>query len=423
MAGIAVGVDFGTSNTAAAIPGEGPGAAAKILRVDPRGDDQRLLRSVLFFPREGRDRCIGGEAIARYLADGEGRFLQSVKSFLPSPSFTRTTVRGKSYSLEELVALLLLPLRERVEAEGGGRVERAVFGRPAVFHPDPERDALAEERLRAAAVLAGFPEPTFLIEPIAAALRYEERLDRDELVLVGDFGAGTSDFTLMRLGPGRAGGGDGGARRADVLASGGVRIGGDRFDAAVVEHLLLPRFGAGSTYQTLTKRIDLPPWIARTLLSWHELFLLREKSTLEFLREVARTSDRPRELENLLALIEENLAYHLYRSVEKAKRELSERPGARVTFDAGGIEIDEPVTRKQFEAWTAPLRAELLATVSSVLAQAPGARPDTVFLTGGTSYIPAVRADFAALFGPERLREGEGFTAVAAGLGRAAAAA
>jgi hypothetical chaperone protein len=417
VSGLAVGVDFGTSNTAAALPGERPGAPARILEVDPRGDDARLLRSVLFFPRHGADRFVGGEAIARYLEDGEGRFLQSVKSFLPAASFAGTTVRNRRLALEDLVALLLAPLRERIEALAGGPVTRAVFGRPAVFHEDPARDRLAEERLRRAAVLAGFPEPIFLIEPIAAALRYEEQLARDEVVLVGDFGAGTSDFTLMRLGPGR--GGAGLDRRGDVLASGGVRVGGDRFDAAVVERLL-PHFGAGSTYQTLTKRIELPPWIVRTLLSWHELFLLREKSTLDFLEEAARTSDRPRELGNLLALVEENLAYHLYRSVEAAKRELSTRPRARVQFDAGGILIDEPVTRAQFDAWTAPLRRQLLDAVAAVLARAPGVVPDTVFLTGGTSYIPAVRDDFARLFGEGRLREGEGFTAVAAGLGRAA---
>ncbi len=422
MNGVAVGVDFGTSNTVAAFPGDATGLPARIVTVDPDGNDQRLFRSVLFSPASDSSQAdttywfAGGQAIQRYLDDGAGRLLQSVKSFLHSPSFTRTTVRGKGFTIEELVALMLTPLRNRIEKEGEGSIVRAVFGRPAVFHPDPQRDALAEERLRRAVLLAGFPEPTFMIEPIAAALRYEEQLTDDETVLVGDFGAGTSDFTLMRLGPGRGAG----SRKQDVLAAGGIRIGGDRFDAAVVEHLLLPRFGAGSSYKTLSSRMTLPPWITRTLLSWHELFLLREPSTLDFLRHARRTTDQPRAMDNLITLVEDNLAYHLYRAVEAAKRELSDQARAQLRFHVGGIEIEESITRPDFDAWTAPLRQALLLKVNEVLSQAGGKVPDTVFLTGGTSYIPAVRADFAHLFGEDKLRGGEGLTAVAAGLGRAA---
>src|SRR5262249_9407834 len=155
----------------------------------------------------------------------------------------------KTYLLEELISALLRKMREAIETLSGGSIEAAVFGRPAVFSNEPEKDRLAEERLCAAALLAGFPTPTFLIEPIAAALGYEAKLEQDEVVLVGDFGAGTSDFTLMRLGPSRRANID---RRGDVIAWSGVRVGGDRFDAAIVEHRLLRHFGASSTYMALT---------------------------------------------------------------------------------------------------------------------------------------------------------------------------
>ena len=418
MSGISVGVDFGTANSAAALPAGSAAGHARVLSIDEAGDDPRLLRSVLFFPEDGKDVCAGGEAVRRYLDEGEGRFLQSMKSFLPSTSFDRTEIRRRSYRLEELLAILLRRLREGVEAAAGAPVERAVFGRPAVFSEEPERDRLAEDRLAAAAELAGFPRPTFLIEPIAAALAYEETLSREELVLVGDLGAGTSDFTLMRLGPGR---GATMERRADVVASFGVHCAGDRFDAAIVEHRLLARFGAGVRYKPDQRLLPLPAWLPRKLLAWHELALLREKSTLEFLRKAKLSADDPAALGNLIRLVEDNLAYHLYRAVELAKRALGSADEAVVSFHDGGIDVEERIIRAEFEAWTAPLRAELSAAIDRVVDRAGGAVPDAIFLTGGTSKIPSVRALFAARFGEGRLREGDSFTSVAAGLGRAAA--
>jgi hypothetical chaperone protein len=412
---ISVGIDFGTSNSAAAVPGSGD-EPARVLAIDQSAADARLLRSVLFFPEGSPEILAGAAAIERYLRDFEGRFLVSIKTFLPSASFSYTEIRRKPYKLEQLIALLLGKIRESVEAQVG-KAERVVFGRPAVFSPDPSKDALAQSRLAVAAVLAGFVEPSFVIEPIAAALRYEESLGQDETVLVGDFGAGTSDFTLMRLGPSHRHAVD---RRQDVIASSGVYVGGDKFDAAIVEHRLLALFGAGSTYSTLFKRTELPHWMTRKLLAWNELSMLREKSNLDFLRVAVRTSDKPRELQNLVTLAEENLPFHLYRVVEEAKRNLSTSDEAGLSFHEADIDIDTQVTREEFEAWTVPLRNELLQAVERCLAKAGGRVPDAVFLTGGTSKIPSVREAFAQKFGESRLREGDAFTSVAAGLGRAA---
>lgn len=417
MAGISVGIDFGTSNTAAAMPGV-DGGPARILAIDPAGDDARLFRSVLFFPEDSKDILGGGAAIQRYMTEGEGRFLQSIKTFLPSTSFQRTEIRNKSWKLEDLIAAMLRMIKAQIETDAGAPIERVVFGRPAVFNADPGRDAFAQSRLQAAAEMAGFPKPTFVIEPIAAALRYEERLEHDEIVLVGDFGAGTSDFTLMRLGPS---GRERLDRRQDVIASSGVYVGGDRFDACIVAHRLLPLFGGGSTYASMLKRLDIPVWMTRKLVAWHELSLLRERSTMNFLREALKTSDKPKELQNLITLAEENLVYRLYRSVEAAKRGLSDANEAKVSFHESDIDIEESVSRADFEAWSAPLRQELTTAVDRVLERAGGVEPDAVFLTGGSSRIPSVRKLFAERFGEARLREGDAFTSVAAGLGRAAA--
>src|SRR5262249_50431015 len=157
--------------------------------------------------------------------------------------------------LENLVAMVLRRIRELAEKATGTSLDDVTVGRPAAFSANPDDDALAERRLRSASELAGFKNIRFVIEPIAAALAYEATLTSDELVLVADFGAGTSDLTLMRLGPSRRGAAD---RRGDVVASAGVSIGGDRFDAEMMRHKLLPYFGLGTTYEVMQKRMTVP---------------------------------------------------------------------------------------------------------------------------------------------------------------------
>jgi len=417
VAELSVGIDFGTSNTAVALAPPSHGAKSQVVEIDPGAEDARLLRSVLFFPDDSPDLLFGAPAISRYLAEGGGRLLLSIKTFLPSPLFKRTQIRRESWSLEALVGSLLAHLRQRIEQRAGARVGRLVLGRPALFSLDPAADALAQGRLARAALEAGFPEPEFAIEPFAAAIDFEATLSRDSLVLVADFGAGTSDFTLMRLGPGRRGAPD---RRQDVLASYGVYVGGDRFDSAIVEHRLLPLFGEGSTYMGLTTRQKIPAWITRKLLAWHELSLLRERSTMAFLQRVLESSDAEAAVQSLMTLASENLGFHLYRTVEAAKRQLSAEPEATVSFHQAGIEIEETITSAQFDAWTAPLRQQLSAAVDEVLARAGGPTPDAVFLTGGTSRVPSVRKLFADRFGEARICETDALTSVVAGLGRIA---
>ena len=162
--------------------------------------------------------------------------------------------------------------------------------------------------------------------------------------------------------------------------------------------------------------------MTRKLLAWNELSMLRERSNLEFLRAAVKTSDKKSELKNLVTLAEENLGFHLYRGVEAAKRRLSEDDAATVSFHEADIDVEAKLSRRDFERWTAPLRAELSQAADRCLAKAGGPQPDAVFLTGGTSKIPSVRQLFAERFGEGRLREGDAFTSVAAGLGRAAGA-
>ena len=408
------GLDFGTSNSAVALP------SGDVLRIDHANAEPRLFRSVLFFPEHAPGYHAGTAAIDEYLQRSEGRFIQSIKGWLPSGSFTATQIRGKPFKLEQLVAMLLRSIRERAETEMGAPLDDVTLGRPALFAPDPSHDALAERRLLQAAELAGFKRIRVLIEPIAAALAYEATLTREELVLVADFGAGTSDLTIMRLGPARRGAQD---RRGDVVASGGVSIGGDRFDAEIMRHKLLPHFGHGSTYEVMGKRMVVPMSILGRLLSWHEMSFIRERATQELIDRILHTSDNARAIEALYDLVEENLGYRLFRAIESAKIELSSATKARIRFDEARVQIDEAITRSELERFCAPLVAQLQSCAVDLLARAAlrADQIDSVFLTGGSSQIPAVRNLFAETFGEQRLRTADAFTSVAEGLGRSSA--
>ena len=409
----ACGLDFGTSNSAVALP------SGEVLAIEPASPEARLFRSVLFFPEGEPHTFAGAEAIERYLDDGEGRFLQSIKAHLPSAAFTGTLIRGRTLRIEDLIALVLRKLRARAEAACGQPLDEVVLGRPAIFSANPALDAMAEERLRSAAALAGFTRVRFLIEPIAAALAYEAQLTREELVLVADFGAGTSDLTLMRLGPARRGGSD---RRADVVASTGAWVGGDRFDAAIMKHKLLRHFGAGTTYRVTGQRLPIPTHLVNKLLSWHEMSFIRERSTQDFLERMERTTDDPKAIAALQDLVMHNLGYHLFRAIEAAKVKLSTATEARLRFDEARVHLDVRVTRAEFDRFSAPLLEELTACTDRLLAlsRVQPEAIDAVFLTGGSSQIPSVRALYAERFGEHRLRSGNAFTSVAEGMGRAA---
>ena len=405
------GLDFGTSNSAVAL------ATGEVLRLDHAAAQPRLSRSVLFFPEDTPEVLAGGQAIERYLEDNAGRFIQSMKTWLPTASFTRTQIRNRTLLLEDLIAVFLRSLRTRASESLGTELDEVVMGRPARFSLDPKADAFAEERLRKAAELAGFRQVSFVIEPIAAALAYEATLKKDELVLVADFGAGTSDLTLMWLGPSRRVKGD---RRVDVVASSGVYVGGDRFDAAIMKHKLLPYFGQGSTYEVGFKRMPIPTYVLGRLLSWNEMSLIRERSTRELIDMMLKTSDSKPAIEALHDLVMYNLGYRLYRAIEQAKVELSTHTKATVVFEEERIHIEEKITRAEFDRFCAPLIDELEVCTDELLARAPSAlKIDSVFLTGGSSQIPAVRRLFARKFGEDRLRTADAFTSVAEGLGRA----
>jgi hypothetical chaperone protein len=418
----AVGIDFGTTNSAIAVAdaGERP----RLARFAGGDGATNVFRSILHFDPERREpsgRLIpaaGPRALDLYREGGGGRLLQSLKSFLASRLFTLTSIYGTFLSLETLIGYILRALRAAAEESFGDLGARAIVGRPVRFADatTPEAESLALSRLRTAYFAAGFREIEFEYEPVAAAYHYELGLDHDELVLIADFGGGTSDFSLLRVGPGvrRARGG-----QAELLGTEGVALAGDAFDGRIVRHQVAPQLGRGSQFRSLFGRLlPVPGWIYLHLERWHHLAELRAPDTLHLLHALRKEAVEPERLGALLHVVENDLGFPLYRSVHATKLALSAHDEARFGFRNGPIAIDAPVARASFEDW---IRDDLrsIEVGLDALLEATGVRAaeiDSVFLTGGSSLVPAVRRRFAERFGAQRLRDGEELTSVASGL-------
>ena len=361
----------------------------------------------------------GPAAIDEYLAaETKGRLVQSLKSFLTSRSLKTTDVFGRRMSLEELIARILRDLREKAEAQFGEPIRTAVVGRPVRFVGAEKEDdnSFAEERLRSAFRLAGYEAIEFELEPVAAAHYYESTLDHDELILIGDFGGGTSDFSLLHVGPSIR---KRGRTPADLLGNSGVGIAGDAFDARIVRNLVSPALGRGSQARSMNKVLPaVPNWVYAKLERWHHLSFLRTSAVINMLSSTRAEAFEPEKIDALLHLIKEDLGYELHRAVQRVKRELSEHAEAPFHFSDGVIEIAALVKRNDFEEWIAEELAQIEGSVDSLIAGsgvAPG-DVDKVFLTGGSSFVPAVRRIFESRFGVGRIRTGNEFTSVASGL-------
>jgi hypothetical chaperone protein len=414
-------IDFGTSNSLLAAA-DRKGHHAPI-PLDPSADDPSLLRSVLFFPEargpEGAAPFLGKGAIDEYVTRGSrGRLVRSLKRFLPMRSFVRTTIGTRSYALEELIAIVLREMRERADRHFGARVKRAVLGRPARFAESAEDDAFAEQRLRDAAMLAGFEHVDFCPEPVAAARDFRDELGRETVMLVGDFGGGTSDYSLVMMGRG-------GFALSDVLAIGGVSVAGDALDGSIMRGKVARHFGAEVRYRVPfgDNVLTMPKPLMGKLCSPAEMSLLAQRDTQSFLSDVRSWSlgaeDRGH-IDQLFTLVEDGLGFMLFEAIEQAKKQLSVAEETTLRFHVPGIDVDQPLSRAEFEQGASRELGSIIAALDATLERA-GARAsdvELVCLTGGTARVPAVKRALADRFGAQRLHSLSGLHAVAEGLAR-----
>ena len=424
-----LGLDFGTTNSAIALA-EADGAT-RLAAFTLDGQPTTTFRSVLYFNPDdnafGRQphAVAGPRAIEAYRDAGAGaggRFIQALKSFLASRLFDGTSVFGWTFTLEDLIAIILTALRAAAAQQFGPLQGRVLIGRPVHFvvggsgEVDPERDGDALRRLRSAALRAGFDDVAFEYEPVAAAYQYERSLDHDELVLIGDFGGGTSDFCLIRLGPTSRRAPD---RSCTILGVDGVPLAGNAFDARLVRAVVSPALGLGSLRRSERgQTLPIPSWLYSRLERWEDMSMLAAPATFETLRQLRRQALEPQRLDGLIQLVQGDLGYLLYQEVERAKLALSLDAHARFAFDLVAAAIARDIARAEFESWIGSDLERLGACVDRLLAQCavPPSAVDRVFLTGGSSLVPSVRSLFAARFGADRLRGGDELTTVARGL-------
>ncbi len=412
---VSIGVDFGTSNTVVALAtGDG---RVEAIRFEHGGSQHSIYVSALCFwedrPGSGAQAEGGPWAIEQFL-DGRHacRFMQSFKTFAASASFEFTQVFRQRYRFEDLLAAFLRTLARHGGEAFSFEASSIVVGRPVRFAGGNPDDALAMQRYRAAFERLGAGHARFVYEPVGAAFSFARQLDHDATVLVADFGGGTSDFSLMRFSH------VDGKQRAQPLGHGGIGIAGDTFDYRIVNQVVSPRLGKGSDYRSFNKTLPIPVHYYTNLAKWHQLALMKGSGDLRELRELARFALEPGPIEDFITIVELDLGFLLYRAVSDAKLALSAHEEVEFRFQSNGIDISSTITRSDFESWIADDVARLGATIDTVIADA-GLRPhdvEKVFLTGGTSFVPAVRNLFVERFGNERLMSADQFESIAYGL-------
>ena len=433
---IKVGIDFGTSNSGVAVY---DGQHVKLLPVDPKNVLPEVIKTVLYITRDYRP-SIGQEAVEHYYRDnvnrqrrfvkqwaGEidvygsdmhyvqdvfvyvdelqpGRLLQYLKTILRKEKYAGTQVFERYYTVGDLAKTYLSLLKQRAEDVLGEPIQAVTLGRPVKFSDSPEQDSRAQETLRQAAHEAGFKEVDFEFEPIAAALDYEQSIGKPQNVVIFDFGGGTLDIAVMRLGD---------RQLRKVYASGGVDIAGSDFDRTIIEKRMLPHFGLGrvQAYPEILEMIRAVP-------DWMALPYLGTPINKNILEKAIRAGVAPIQIKALQGLIYNDLAFTFYNRVEAGKIALSNDGATIITLEDKDIALWELYTRHQFEKdiyhYLVDVENVLLDTIARSGLE-PGAI-DAVVKTGGSSNIPLFTAMLTRIFGAEKVKQSSAFTSVVAGL-------
>jgi hypothetical chaperone protein len=413
MKKILYGIDFGTTNSALSIYDE---EKKEILTTI-------LIPSLIYFPEEHgaegiSNHVVGESAIAAYLEDGmKGRFIKSIKQILSRSSFTETRIQNRRYNASQLVALILLELKARADQFIGQSCTKAVIGRPVFFDDDDTaKDTLAQSRLNKAATLAGFEQVRFQFEPIGAAFAYEKTLAKKEHVLVADLGGGTTDFTYVVLDPEKSGKRD---RKEDLVASGGIYIGGDSFDSAFMWEKGTPYFGKYTSYEaTPGKVLTVPKSLFANICSWDKMNFFNGTRINKEIADYYYFSGNDRKFKNLITLIDHNLGYSVFQAIEKTKIELSAAERSTFAYHHMGIEIQEEITIQTYHQIIHKDLQKISDYLNDFLRKnnIEESAIDSLFLTGGTSLVVAVQELFKIKFPHVKVNAGDNFTSVAKGL-------
>ena len=411
----ALGVDFGTTNTVLALERDGE---AHLAPFSHDGTPFNAFRSALSFhaPEHdpaGRQVDAGPWAIDAYVEEPlETRFIQSFKSYAASALFTDTEILRRRFTFEDLLSAFLLKVKEHGGETLANLPKRVIVGRPVTFVGGRPDTALALTRYDTAFRRLGFEDIRYVPEPVAAAFFFARRLEGDATVLVADFGGGTSDFSLVRFTH------ENGHIRSRALANAGVGVAGDAFDYRLIDHLVSPKLGKGSSYKAFDNILPIPNRYFTAFARWEQLALLRASKDMKDIRKLVRTATEPEKIERLVELLDDNHGYRLYQSVSRLKEALSGAEEAEFSFRGGDVVIEGPVKRASFERWIAPELKAIEGAVDEALKRAgiDETGVDRVFLTGGSSFVPAVREIFERRFGTAKMESGAELVSIATGL-------
>jgi len=411
---LSIGLDFGTTNTVATMVNTGEQVEA--VHFTHRDEAFDAFRSVLCFSetddKAGRRTTVdaGPWAVERFVElAGECRFIQSFKTFAASPLFTDTQIYNRRLTFDDLLASFLRQLRSHAGIEFPRRV---VIGRPVSFAGASPDAALARERYESALRAVGFDEIHHVYEPVAAAYFFAQRLNADATILVADFGGGTSDFSVVRFSVGPSG------LDYTPLAHTGVGVAGDAFDYRIIDAVVAREFGKGSEFMSWGKTLPVPNAYFTKFSRWNELSMMRHSRDYRELQALVRDSLDPNRIRAFLAFLDADAGYAMYRAVSAAKMQLSHADEGTLSLHVAGVDIERTIRRAEFEHWIAPELAEIDGCVDRALREAclTETQIDRVFLTGGSSFVPAVRAQFESRFGPSKIETGDQLVSIAYGL-------
>lgn len=407
-------IDYGTSNSL--LSAYADGNVLDPFPLDPQNDDPTIFRSLTFYSHTG-DVFFGKPAIRHYDEHrAEGRLFRSIKKFLPAQSFRGTQIGNDIYDLPSLVGRFLKEMKQRADAQIGKDVESVVLGRPALYSTNPEEDKLAQDRMLKAAQFAGFKHVEFYPEPLAAAYAFRKNLKEEKLVLVVDLGGGTSDFTVLTLGPKAF-------KSSDVLAVGGVSVAGDALDSSIMTGKLSHFFGTDVEYRLplSSNVLKMPADIKLKLGSPPDIALMTRADVMGFLKSVQKAaliqSDKAK-LDRLFALIEDNLGFRIYESIEALKREVCSGQKATFEFPYPDIEIKTNFLPIEFQVCSQEKIQKIFESLDETVKQAgvDHTKIDLVCCTGGTAKVPEVSKKLKERFGQATIEQFKNFHSVIQGL-------
>ncbi len=419
MSDTTLAIDFGTSHSL--VGAYQNNKRIEALPIDPSHHDTSLMRTLLYFANENE--CYyGSEALQKYSEfEMEGRLFRSFKSHLPNKAYLGTAINNRLLPLENMIGLFLLELKKRAEAQLGETVHRAVIGRPARYSMDDVADQFALHRMEKAAAYAGFKEVKFVPEPLAAALDFKRQIKSEKTILIGDFGGGTSDFTVMKIT-------ESAFKKSDVLAVEGCPLAGDALDSLFMQNRLNQSFGAKAQYRMPLSNnlLSMPMAVMERLNKPSHIVHLKEKDTYEFIREVRKCALRDEDkalIDRLFVLIEDQQIFKFFEEIEQTKKTLSSKPTATFKFDYPDIETVDVFSSFEFKEWAARTHSEIFAALDRcmTLANMAPSQVDHIFLTGGTAHVPFIQDEFKKRFGANKLQSKNYFHSILSGLIESAA--